>query len=124
MPWQEWSPMERRLQLVREYLSGLYSMTELAAHYGVSRKTGYKWTALYVASGYVVGAVADRSRRPHTCPTATDPAVLEALLSLRRRFPRRGPKKLLKMLATAQPTWVLPRRTTVSDHLKADRKST
>jgi putative transposase len=111
--------MERRLQLVREYLSGLYSMTELAAQYGVSRKTGYKWTALYVASEYVVGAVADRSRRPHTCPTATDPAVLEALLTLRRRFPRRGPKKLLKMLATAQPTWVLPRRTTVSDHLKA-----
>ena len=43
MPWHEMSPMEQRLQLVRDYRSGLFSMTELAEQYGISRKTGYKW---------------------------------------------------------------------------------
>ena len=43
MPWRETSPMEQRLEFVREYESGMFTMTELAAEYGISRKTGYKW---------------------------------------------------------------------------------
>ena len=50
MPWHEMSPMEQRLQLVRDYLSGLFSMTELAEQYGISRKTGYKWVDRYEAA--------------------------------------------------------------------------
>ena len=42
MPWRETSPMEQRLQFVQEYESGLFTMTELAAEYRISRKTGYK----------------------------------------------------------------------------------
>ncbi|MGH9241539.1 MAG: hypothetical protein ACRD3G_26120 [Vicinamibacterales bacterium] len=41
MPWRETSPMEQRLEFVREYDSGLFTMTELAAEYGISRKTGF-----------------------------------------------------------------------------------
>jgi transposase InsO family protein len=119
MPWQELSPMEQRLQLVRDYLSGLFSMTELAEQYGVSRKTGYKWLERYEASDGEVDALADQSRRPHTSPHATDPVVLEGLLALRRRYPRRGPKKLLKMAARQQPRSPLPSRSTLSERLKA-----
>jgi putative transposase len=118
MPWQEQSPMEQRLQLVREYLSGLFSMSELAEQYSVSRKTAYKWVARYVASEEDVTALRDQSRRPHTSPTATDPAVVEALLALRRRHPRRGPKKLLKLGMTQHPTWAWPSRSTASELLK------
>ena len=118
MPWQEMSPMEQRLQLVREYRSGLFSMTELAEQYGVSRKTGYKWVARYDAADADLAALADRSRRPHTSPVATDAAVSAALIALRRRYPRRGPKKLLAMGATQHPTWAWPSRSTVSDLLK------
>ena len=42
MPWRETCPMEQRLEFVREYESELFTMTELAAQYGISRKTGYK----------------------------------------------------------------------------------
>ena len=64
MPWREMSPMQQRLEFVRDYETDLFTMTELAAQYGISRKTGYKWVAAYDAAGPV--GLQDRSRRPHT----------------------------------------------------------
>jgi transposase-like protein len=93
MPWRETTPMEQRLELVREYESGMFTMTELAAAYGVSRKTGYKWLAQYEAAG--ARGLQDRSRRPHHHPQAIDAALVEAILAIRGRHPRWGPKKLL-----------------------------
>ena len=66
MPWREMSPVEQRADFVQEYESGLFTMTELAAQYGVSRKTGYKWLAAYAADGLT--GLQDRSRRPHHSP--------------------------------------------------------
>jgi len=43
MSWRETSLMDERLEFVREYETELFTMTELAAQYGISRKTGYKW---------------------------------------------------------------------------------
>ena len=51
MPWREMSPMEQRADFVREFEGGLFTMTELAAQYGISRKTGYKWVVAYEARG-------------------------------------------------------------------------
>ena len=62
MPWYERSPMDQRMQFVTEFDSGLFTMTELAEHYGISRTTGYKWVERHDAEG-VLG-LADRSRRP------------------------------------------------------------
>ena len=118
MPWHEMSPMEQRLQLVRDYRSGFFTMTELAAQYGVSRKTAYKWVERIEAADTPVAALVDRSRRPHTSPCATEPAVIEALVALRRRHPRWGPKKLLVLGAKQYPDWAWPSRTTASDLLK------
>ena len=97
MPWRETSPMEQRLEFVREYETELFTMTELAAQYGISRKTGYKWLERYVAGG--VDGLRDQSRRPHSCPHATDAAIADTMLALRRRHPRWGPKNLLVVAA-------------------------
>ena len=43
MPWQGVSPVDLRMRFVTEYLTEHFSMTELAASYGISRKTGDKW---------------------------------------------------------------------------------
>ena len=51
MPWREMSPMEQRADFVREFESGWFTMTELAAQNGISRKTGYKWVVAYEARG-------------------------------------------------------------------------
>jgi hypothetical protein len=66
MPWQEMSPMKQRSQFLTDHQRGLYSMRELCARYGVSRKTGYKWLARYAAEG--ARGLAERNHAPHVCP--------------------------------------------------------
>ena len=117
MPWSERSPMDQRLQLVRDYRSGLFTMTELAEQYGVSRKTGYKWIQRTADDGSVV-ALTDQSRRPHHSPGATAPHLVEILVALRTRHPRWGARKLLAVGAKQHPTVVeWPHRSTVCAHL-------
>jgi putative transposase len=116
MPWRAKSPMEERLDLIREYASGLLTMTELAAQYGISRKTGYKWVERYAIEGLC--GLHDRSRRPLHHPQAMDPEVLEALLAHRGRHPHWGAKKLLAIAARRQPHLDWPSRSTVNALLK------
>jgi putative transposase len=116
MPWHETSPMEQRLEFVREYETELFTMTELAAQYGISRKTGYKWLERYAAEG--ADGLRDQSRRPQTCPQATDPDVADTLLALRRRYPHWGPKKLIAVAARREPMVTYPARSTVAALLK------
>jgi transposase InsO family protein len=91
-------------------------MTELAVQYGVSRKTGYKWVAAYEASG--LAGLQDRSRRPHHSPHAIDAALVTAILTIRRRHPSWGPKKLLAVAQRRQPSCAWPARSTIAGWLK------
>jgi transposase InsO family protein len=118
MPWQERSPMDLRLQLVRDWQSGVYTMTELCADYQISPKTGYKWIARYDASGR--SGLEDRSRRPHTNPRATAKELVAQLIALRQRHPHWGAPKLLTIAARQQPAAAWPKRTTVCDLLKRE----
>ena len=90
MPWRELSPVEQRTDFVREYESGLFTMTELAAQYGVSRKTGYKWIARFMAGCELV----DRSRRPKSSPRAVPAELEDAIVAARKSRPTWGPRKL------------------------------
>jgi transposase InsO family protein len=116
MPWRETSPMEQRLEFIREYETELFTMTELAAQYGISRKTAYKWLERYHTDG--APGLVDHSRRPRQSPNATDPELVEALLTVRRRHPRWGPKKLLAVARRRQPDGDWPARATVAALLK------
>src|SRR3954468_15078907 len=117
MPWRETSPMEQRLDFVREYETELFTMTELAAQYGISRKTGYKWLERYAADGAT--GFEDRSRRPQQSPHATDPELVAILVAHRRRHPRWGATKLLAVAARRQPDADWPSRSTVCTLLNA-----
>jgi putative transposase len=116
MPWRETSPMFERVEFVREYESGLFSVTELATHYGISRKTAYKWLARFDGNG--APALADRSRRPHVSPHVTAATIVDAILAQRRRHPHWGAKKLLTILRRREPAMSWPARSTVCDLLK------
>jgi len=117
MPWRETSPMEQRLEFIREYETGLFTMTELVAQYGISRKTAYKWLDRYAAGGVL--DLCDRSRRPQTSPHATPDEAIAAIVALRRRHPRWGARKLLAVLGRRRPGISWPARSTVCDLLKA-----
>jgi transposase InsO family protein len=108
--------MEQRLDFVREYDTGLFTMTELACQYRISRKTGYKWVERYRAGG--VDGLRDHSRRPQTSPQATDPELVKLLLTWRRRHPRWGAKKLLALAARHDPEAAWPSRATVCTLLR------
>ena len=74
MPWRERSPVDLRVQFIGEYQTDLWSMTELAAQYGISRKTAYKWVdAVRARRRGGVAAIGRVGRM--TQPSATDPGA-------------------------------------------------
>lgn len=101
MPWTETGPMEERLRFVRDALSDRFTMSELCARYGISRRIGYKWLARYEAEGRP--GLRDRSRAPHQCPHRIPKAVETLLLQERQAHPFWGARKLLKVLADRHP---------------------
>jgi transposase InsO family protein len=117
MPWQGVLPVDLRLEFNRAFAAGWFSMTELCAQYGISRKTAYKWVARYAAEGRA--GLVDRSRRPHQSPRATDARVVALLCEARRRHPTWSARKLIAVLRRQQPAWAWPARSTGCALLKA-----
>lgn len=115
MPWSDSSPMDQKTQFIADYLRQSLSITELCLHYGISRKTAYKWISRYHDAG--LSGLQDRSRKPHACPHQTEPELVEALLEARRRHPTWGAKKLLKLLRKSDPHHDWPARSTACDLL-------
>jgi len=66
MPWKETTPVDQRLRFIAALSSCRWTMTELCRIYGISRKTGYKWSIRYGEEG--LDGLKDRSRRPKSCP--------------------------------------------------------
>ena len=105
MPWRETCAMEERLKLLLEWENGALSVSELCRHYGISRKTAYKWRGRYRLEG--VSGLSDRSRAPHHHPQALRADVVCAVLAVRQRYPSWGPKKIRAYLARvdAETRW-------------------
>ena len=116
MPWTRTDQMSERVKFIAAYLEYDACFADLCRDFGVSRKTGYKWLRRYEADG--AAALEDRRRAPHTHPNAIAEDIVEAILSLRRRHPRWGPRKLLVLLRRQRSRIVLPAASTVGDILK------
>lgn len=102
MPWKEVSTMSLRLEFVELASKGQRNIAPLCSRFGISRKTGYKWLARHKAGGS--DGVADRSRRPKHSPRQTAAETEQAIVSLRKRHPAWGARKLqarLKVLEQA-----------------------
>ena len=96
MPWRESGPMDERLRFVRDAQRDHFTMSELCARYGVSRRIGYKWLMRYDAEGRT--GLADRSHVPHHCPHKIQFAMEELLITERVAHPHWGARKLLAAL--------------------------
>lgn len=115
MPWKEVLPMDERKQFISDVLRRTESISELCDRYGVSRKTGYKWIKRHQQEG--VAGLSDRSRRAHHCPHRTPEETERMLLEARRRHPRWGAKKLLKLASKKDADREWPARSTVCEIL-------
>lgn len=116
MPWSVSTPMSRRLDFVEDAARGLYTMTELCARYGISRRVGYKWVARYAATG--VDGLADQRRVATTCPHRMADDIATRLLACREAHPTWGARKLLAYLARRHPRLVWPAASSVGALLK------
>ena len=70
-----------RLRLARCVVDEGWPLRRAAERFQVSVTTAARWSARYRAEGE--GAFEPRSRRPHTSPNATPPAVAELIGELR-----------------------------------------
>jgi transposase InsO family protein len=94
----ELSVVEQRYRAVLEAEAGV-SVTEVAERYGVSRQSVHRWLARYRAQG--LGGLADRSKRPVSCPHQLSGEVEAAVCELRRAHPGWGPVRLVWELERA-----------------------
>lgn len=118
MPFKESCRVEERIALLRAYESGAFTVAELAANYGVSRETVYQWKRRREAGD--ARWFEERSRAPGHCPHATPPDVIAAIVALRGRFPRFGPKKIKARLTMDRPDLAWPAASTIGDILKRE----
>ena len=106
MPWKGVTVSEQRERFLEDYLLNYYSVSELAERFTISRKTAHKWIDRFQEHGH--DGYHEGSRRPHSCPFQTEPAVVEELVSLRKAHPHWGPRKLLDLMHQCQPRRDLP----------------
>jgi transposase InsO family protein len=96
MPWLETTVRDQRIQFVLAVRRGA-TVTEVCRAFGISRTTGHKWLRREAAAGSVA-VLSDRSRRPHSSPRRTPPALVKRLGELRAHFGWGG-AKLAPLLA-------------------------
>lgn len=115
MSWRETCPMNERVRFITALLQHEWTMTELCEHFGISRRTGYKWWHRYEKAG--VEGLRDRSRACRSHPNATRMLIQEKLVALRHRRGW-GPRKLLHYLSAREPDVAWPAPSTVGAILK------
>ena len=80
---------EQRYQAVLAVISDGETVTDVAARFGVSRKTVHDWLAKYEAGG--LENLGDRSHRPRSCPHQMGPEVEVVIAQMRTMHPGWGP---------------------------------
>jgi putative transposase len=116
MPFVETCRMEQRIRMLSDYDTGNWRVVELCRRYGVCRDTFYEWRGRRESGAQ--DWFVDRSHAPLHCPHETGAAKAEAIISLRRRFPHLGPRKLLALLQRQDPATRWPAASTIGDILK------
>lgn len=96
---RELTVVEQRYQAVLAVIGDGGTVTEVAARFGVTRKTLHAWLARYEAGG--LESLADRSHRPRSCPHQMPAEVEVEIAGLRQRHPSWGPRRLRFELARA-----------------------
>jgi len=89
--------VEQRYRAVLDVLEGA-SVIEVARRNGVTRQTVHEWLRRYAGEGGL-GALADRSSRPGSCPHQMAAVVEATVVAMRRAHPAWGPDRIRWQLA-------------------------
>lgn len=113
MSWKESSVVNERMGFITRLNAG-ERMSDLCLHYGISRKTGYKFKERFERLGLI--GLSDQSRAPIRNRRLRGP-VADLVLDLRRKHPTWGPRKLVEVLRRLHPGVSLPGTTAVGSLL-------
>lgn len=94
-------------------------VAETARQLGVSRKTAYKWLERYKESGGREESLRDRSRARHDTGRL-EGALVKELVTLRKRRPSWGPRKIRAALRRERPEEEWPSASTIGALLKRE----
>jgi transposase InsO family protein len=84
-----------RIKLIRHASETTKNVSKTCRHFGISRKTFYKWVARYESLGEA--GLCERPRRPHRSPNATPKEVVSKVLYLRQNY-HFGPARIAAYL--------------------------
>lgn len=115
MPWGEKSTMSLRQEFIVFALQEGSNIRGLSRRFGISAKTGYKWLNRYLLKGEP--GLQDVSRRPHHSPTRTESSLEQSVLSVRRRHPTWGGRKIRAFLLN-QGVCPVPCASTITEILR------
>src|SRR6266478_1515470 len=116
MSWKEISCLAKRLQFVKLALKAQRSMSRLCQVFGISRKTGYQWTARFEREG--CRGLRGRSSRPKRSPGQTSAVWVKRIRRIRRRHRSWGSRKLAARLRRVYGREGSPAPRTIGDWLK------
>jgi transposase InsO family protein len=111
MPWEVSGVVEKRKQFLTEYASGEWTMSDLCRAHGISRPTGYAVLRRYERAGEA--GLQEGSRAPQRHPNQTPVAIEAAVLALRRKHPRWGPRTLKQLLQDSDANLAWPAASTI-----------
>jgi transposase InsO family protein len=112
MPWKQVQVSEERLRFAIEASKPSVCLAELCRQYGISRQTGYLWSARYQEGG-VSAVLEERSRRPHSTPREAALEVVQAVVAARQQRPDWGARKLGPVIRANQPDLPAVSRSTI-----------
>jgi len=117
MPWRQVMPMEERVRFVIMVEDEVENFANACRHFGISRKTGYKWWHRYRREGLL--GLKERSRRPLQSPKGTSLSWKKRILLLRKKHKHWGPKKLRARLKVRTRRGNVPASSTIGRILAA-----
>lgn len=118
MPWKIINTMDQKIQLIANWQSQNFSLTDLSQKYGISRPTAYKLIERYGQLG--IEGLKEQSRAPKNCPHRTPKKILNLIVQEKLKNRKRGPRKIRAQLKRRYPELDLPAISTVSYWLKKE----
>lgn len=118
MPWKVTQAMNERVKFISAHLARDESIAELCLRFGISRPTAHKWINRYRNGG--VENLTERSRAPRSNPKRVEPRMIAAVVAMRKRHPRWGPKKIHALLLCQTADVVVPAVSTIGEILKRE----
>lgn len=115
MAWKVRTKMSERYEFIEFALKESCNFSQLCKRFNISRPTGYKWLKRYEEGN--LNSLQDKSRRPHISNNKTSKKIEDLILSLRKKHPNWGGRKLKRRLEDMGYSDI-PSATTVSNILK------